>query len=71
MTLIQLQRYDIHGNNAGGLYLNIDHISAVYCEETAGERQCRVVMSNGIVYHVVQSVSEVLDDISRLQGKER
>lgn len=71
MMMIQLQRYDTDGKNAGGLYLNIDHISAVYCERTTTGRQCRVAMSNGVVYSTVQSVSEVLDAIEQNQGRER
>lgn len=64
--LIQLQRVDSWNSNAGGLYINVEHISAIYVIERVGDgkRQCVIELLNGNSFTPVQSVSEVLDAIA-------
>ena len=58
MRLIMTQRLDPNGTNLGGLYLNIDHISAIYLGEG---RRCNVLMQDGTVYISAHSIGEILD----------
>jgi len=71
--LIQWQRFDSDGQtNLGGLYIERNQIAAVYCDRREdGRHLCRMAMASGVVYTTVQSISEVLDDIARHDGKER
>ena len=58
MRLIMTQRLDPNGTNLGGLYLNIDHISAVCLGEG---RRCNVLMQDGTVYITAHDVGELLE----------
>ncbi len=46
--------------NLGGLYLNLDHVSAIFFDRNKSNG-CHVQMSCGSVYHVAHSTSEILD----------
>ena len=65
MKLIQLQRLDpITKDNQGGLYINVDHISALipYTDyDTKNNRVfwCYVVLSNQIQYLIPCSVQQI------------
>lgn len=69
MKLIMLQRLERVPNtideytNTGGLYLNIDHISAIIPD---GQHRTLVAMSNGMIYLTPFSIVGLLDDIARL-----
>lgn len=59
--IIMTQRLDSDGENIGGLYLNLHHISSVYYERS--DETCRVSMQDGTVYITAHSVSEILEMI--------
>jgi len=72
MPILQLQRLDEETReNLGGIYIPISKIEAVYKDEIHSQAVCKIVLS-GREFTVAQSVSEVLDDITRLTtGEER
>jgi len=63
--MIQLNHADHTGENLGGLYIrDKNDIQAVYAVKVNSEHKthdCMVVLSNGMEFRVMQSVSEVLD----------
>lgn len=67
MNMIQLQYYDKDYNNAGGLYLNVDHIVAVIPENTKGNFNCSILTVCGVKYIIVNELTEVLDMIGSLK----
>lgn len=58
--MIQLQ-YVINGENAGGLYVNVQHISSV--RHVREGNKTMLLLSNGIEYQVVNPMMELLDEI--------
>ena len=60
MRLIMTQRLDTSGNNIGGLYLNIDHISAVFLGDN---RECNILMQDGTVFIAAHNIGEILEMI--------
>lgn len=67
-----LQRLDPPDTNLGALYINIQDISVIFVTKSNhyGKelRLCNIVLNNGLVYIPVQSVSEVIDEIERIQS---
>lgn len=67
MKLIQLQRLDpITKDNQGGLYVNVDHISALipfmdYDTKNNRVFWCHVLLSNQIQYLTPFSVQDICD----------
>jgi actin-related protein len=62
--MLQLQRMSDDGTkNLGGLYIAIQHVAAIYATDSP-KRLCRIVLSSGVEFTTVQSVSEVLDDFN-------
>ena len=58
MKLIMTQRLDASGNNVGGLYLNIDHISVVFLGDN---RECNILMQDGTIFITAHHVGEILE----------
>ena len=59
-------------DNVGGLYLNIDHISAVFkgddlgadpCVSPNNRGLCNILMQDGTVFVAAHSISDILDMI--------
>lgn len=67
-----LQRLDPPDTNLGALYINIQDISVIFLSKSNSYgkelRLCNIVMNNGLVYIPVQSISEVIDEIERIQS---
>lgn len=61
--MIQLQYNNSEGENIGGVYFNVDHIVTVWAAKVKGDYETRVQTTDGTVWNVVHSVSEVLDKI--------
>jgi hypothetical protein len=67
MKIIQLQRLCVHTHdNQGGLYINIEHISALIPYKTStpkGETVfwCNVLLSNQVTYLTPFSVQEIYE----------
>lgn len=66
MWMIQLQ-YIASGNNAGGLYLNVDTISAVRASKNAdGEYRTMILLTNGVEYELAGPITDVLNELVRI-----
>ncbi len=60
---IQLQRRDpTDGGNAGGMYIKSTDISMLYYERE--DNSCKIVLNNGLVYTAMQTLSEVMDEVT-------
>lgn len=74
MWMIQLQRFDQNYQNAGGLYINVDHIVAVIPRRFDDHFNCSILTTCGVEYDIVNELTEVLDEIvkinvQRIKGK--
>ena len=61
---IMLQRLsEDEKTNLGGLYVNVEHISAVYHMDGETRPLCMILLSNGDEFSTVQTIAEVLNEI--------
>ena len=63
MKLIMTQRLREGGkgfDNVGGLYLNIDHISAVFLGD---HKKCNTLLQDGTIFITAHDVGEILEMI--------
>jgi len=68
--MLQLQRLsEDETTNLGGLYINVEHISAIYKRKGKERSLCVIVVISGKEFITVDTISEVLDQIAALNKR--
>lgn len=71
MAWIQLQHQNGNDKHLGGLYVNTNHIAAVYRSFNGNDPIFTLQLVSGDEFHPVQSMMEVLDMIVIAENQEK